>query len=160
AFRARLFWLSPKPLRSGQDLTLYHLTARVPVTVQTIERVYDPGASDGLAPSAAGHDAVAQDTIVDVVIRARDLIALDAYADHAPAGRFVLIDKDRVVAGGLVSLKGFVDQRPTATPKSAHIYQARAHISPAMRAARNGHGGAVVWLTGLSGAGKSTIAHE
>jgi bifunctional enzyme CysN/CysC len=160
SFRARLFWLSATPLRAGQDFTLYHLTARIPVTVQTIERVCDPGASDGLSASAGVHDTVAQDSIVDVVIRARDLIALDAYADHRSTGRFALVDRDRVVAGGLVSLKGFVDQRPVATPKSAHIYQSRAHVSPAMRAARNGHSGAVIWLTGLSGAGKSTIAHE
>jgi bifunctional enzyme CysN/CysC len=160
AFRARLFWLSPSPLRAGQDFTLYHLTARVPVTVQTIERVCDPGASDGLSAPAGMHDVVSQDSIVDVVIRARDLIALDAHADHGSAGRFALVDRDRVVAGGLISLKGFVDQRPSATPKAAHIYQAKALITPAMRASRNGHGGAVIWLTGLSGAGKSTIAHE
>jgi len=160
AFRARLFWLSAEPLRAGQDLTLYHLTTRVPVTVQTIERVRDPGAPDGLGAVAGVHGPVGQDSIVDVVIRARDLIALDAYTDHRFAGRFVLVDRERVVAGGLMSMKGFADQRPTATPKSVHIYQSKAHISPAMRAARNGHGGAVIWLTGLSGAGKSTIAHE
>jgi bifunctional enzyme CysN/CysC len=57
-------------------------------------------------------------------------------------------------------MKGLVDQRPAATPKSGHLHQVKAHISPAMRAARNGHTGAVIWLTGLSGAGKSTIALE
>src|SRR5262249_4722614 len=74
AFRARLFWLSPTPLRPGQDFTLYHLTTRVPVTVQTIERVFDPGDGGGLKGT---HGAVTQDSIVDVVMRARDLLALD-----------------------------------------------------------------------------------
>jgi bifunctional enzyme CysN/CysC len=157
AFRARLFWLSPTPLRAGQDFTLYHLTARVPVTVQTIERVCDPGVSDGLKGT---HDGVTQDSIVDVVVRARDLIALDAHDAHPTAGRFALVDKDRVVAGGLIALKGYADQRPAVTPKADHLHQVRAHVSPAMRASRNGHAGAVVWLTGLSGAGKSTIALE
>jgi bifunctional enzyme CysN/CysC len=159
-FRARLFWLGAEPLRAGQDFTLYHLSSRVPVTVQTIERVCDPGASDGLIGSAGVQDSVTQDSIVDVVMRARDLVALDAYETHPAAGRLVLVDKDRVVAGGLVSLKGVADQRPTATPKSDHLHEVRAHISPAQRASRNGHGGAVIWLTGLSGAGKSTIALE
>jgi bifunctional enzyme CysN/CysC len=81
-----------------------------------------------VSASAGEHDSVTQDSIVDVVIRARDLIALDAYDDHAAAGRFVLVDKDRVVAGGLISMKGFVDQRPTATPKSDHLHQVKAHI--------------------------------
>ena len=160
AFRARLFWLGVKPLRAGQDFTLYYLSSRLPVSVQTIERVCDPGASDGLTAAAGAHTAVTQDSMVDVVIRARELVALDAYEDHAPAGRFVLVDRDRVVAGGLISMRGFVDQRPTATPKSDHLHQVKAYVSPVMRAARNGHTGAVIWLTGLSGAGKSTIALE
>ncbi len=120
-FRARLFWLSAAPLRAGQDLTLYYLSARVPVTVQTIERVCDPGASDGLSVSAGVQDTVAQDSIVDVVIRARDLIALDAYDMHPPAGRFVLVDRDRVVAGGLISMKGWSTSVPAAAPKADHL---------------------------------------
>jgi len=55
------------------------------VTVQTIERVCDPGASEGLKGT---HGAVTQDSIVDVVMRARDLIALDGHDEHPTAGRF------------------------------------------------------------------------
>src|SRR5581483_4380943 len=40
------------------------------------------------------------------------------------------------------------------------IYWSRGKVTGGQRAARNGHGGAVVWLTGLSGAGKSTLATE
>ena len=36
--------------------------------------------------------------------------------------------------------------------------QVTSSISPEERAVRNGHTGRIVWLTGLSGAGKSTIA--
>ncbi len=36
----------------------------------------------------------------------------------------------------------------------------RSHISLDMRHTHNGHKGGVFWFTGLSGAGKSTIAHE
>ncbi len=36
----------------------------------------------------------------------------------------------------------------------------RRNVTAAMRARRNGHAGAVVWLTGLSGSGKSTLAAE
>ncbi len=40
-----------------------------------------------------------------------------------------------------------------------YIKAPRSHVSPAMREEKNGHKGAVFWFTGLSGAGKSTIAH-
>ena len=44
------------------------------------------------------------------------------------------------------------------TPKSKHITWTDSHVDHAMRTARNHHRGAVVWFTGLSGAGKTTLA--
>ena len=43
-------------------------------------------------------------------------------------------------------------------PRSEHITWHPGHISPARRAEVYGHQGATVWLTGLSGSGKSTVA--
>src|SRR5207248_10451620 len=42
--------------------------------------------------------------------------------------------------------------------KSKNIFWVEGKITAEARAARTGHRGAVVWFTGLSGAGKSTIA--
>ena len=42
--------------------------------------------------------------------------------------------------------------------KNRRTYWSRSKITVRQREARNGHGGCIVWLTGLSGAGKSTIA--
>ena len=44
--------------------------------------------------------------------------------------------------------------------KSKNIYWNRGKVTAEQRAARNGHAGCVVWLTGLSSSGKSTIAIE
>ena len=44
--------------------------------------------------------------------------------------------------------------------EAAHLFQVVHRVSAEDRAARSGHAGAVVWLTGLSGSGKSTIALE
>ncbi len=41
---------------------------------------------------------------------------------------------------------------------SANLVPARSHVTPGERHARNRHRGAVVWCTGLSGAGKTTLA--
>jgi adenylylsulfate kinase len=43
-------------------------------------------------------------------------------------------------------------------PKSKHIGWSESYVTHAQRAARHRHQGAVVWFTGLSGAGKSTMA--
>jgi bifunctional enzyme CysN/CysC len=44
--------------------------------------------------------------------------------------------------------------------KSANLTAVQSRVSPTDRAARIGHRGGVLWLTGLSGSGKSTIALE
>jgi len=44
--------------------------------------------------------------------------------------------------------------------KSENIYWTRGKVTAEQRARQNGHSGCVVWLTGLSAAGKSTIATE
>src|SRR5439155_279010 len=44
--------------------------------------------------------------------------------------------------------------------KSKNIFWTEGKITANARAVRSGHRGAVVWLTGLSGAGKSTIAQS
>ena len=50
------------------------------------------------------------------------------------------------------------DPTPAPPVKSQNITWSHGAITPADRFRRNGHRGAIVWLTGLSGAGKSTIA--
>jgi adenylyl-sulfate kinase len=54
------------------------------------------------------------------------------------------------------------DAQPTghAPPKSANIHWNQGKVTPEQRTERNGHPGCVVWLTGLSGSGKTTVAIE
>ena len=47
-----------------------------------------------------------------------------------------------------------------STAKDAALFATHSKITPAERARQNGHPGCVVWLTGLSAAGKSTLAVE
>ena len=48
----------------------------------------------------------------------------------------------------------------TSPHKSENIFWTRGKVTAEQRARANGHPGCVVWLTGLSGSGKSTIATE
>jgi adenylylsulfate kinase len=60
------------------------------------------------------------------------------------------------VAGGGIIFGGTYTDRTTV--KSQNIYWSEGNVTARHRALRNGHKGSVVWLTGLSGSGKSTIA--
>ncbi|HUG85344.1 MAG TPA: adenylyl-sulfate kinase [Euzebya sp.] len=51
------------------------------------------------------------------------------------------------------------DPAQSDAPTSTNIVRATGHVDPATRRQAMGHGAATVWFTGLSGSGKSTIAH-
>jgi adenylyl-sulfate kinase len=51
-------------------------------------------------------------------------------------------------------------RRKPGQPKSSNIAATISKITLSERERRNGHGGCVLWLTGLSAAGKSTVANE
>jgi bifunctional enzyme CysN/CysC len=92
------------------------------------------------------------------LIRTRHVLALE----DAPSalGRFVIRQNGMIVGGGLISMEGFKDLRAlNRVPKSTHLQTGEAAISEAERAAKYGHSGLIVWLTGLSSSGKSTLAN-
>ncbi len=156
---ARIFWLAGHPLQPNARLRLKLATQEFPVDVERIERVIDSATLETLDAAGGGHDhPVPPDSVADVVLRARGLVALDNHADLPVTGRFVLLDGYDVVAGGWIDMTGYPDQRRLMTHKSTNIHSVETRTTGVMRHARNGHQGGVLWFTGLSGAGKSTLA--
>ncbi len=152
-FRGRLFWLRHAPLRIGDTFQLKLGTREVPAIVQAVEKIYD-------ADDLTGHNAteVPRHGIADVILRSRAMLAVDEGRHLARTGRFALSDGTNIVAGGLIDMDGYPDQRKSVIVRSANLYRVEHGIDGPARAARNGHRGGVLWFTGLSGAGKSTIA--
>jgi bifunctional enzyme CysN/CysC len=79
-------------------------------------------------------------------------VAFDPYAQNRDTGGFILIDRltNNTVGAGLLHF---------ALRRSQNIHWQAIEVNKAAHAALNGHQPCVVWLTGLSGAGKSTIAN-
>ena len=79
-------------------------------------------------------------------------IPFDAYTDNRDMGGFIVIDKltNVTVGAGLLHF---------ALRRSHNIHWQDVRVDKTARAGQNSHGPAVVWLTGLSGSGKSTIAN-
>ena len=79
-------------------------------------------------------------------------IAFDPYAQNRDLGGFILIDRisNRTVAAGMLHF---------ALRRSQNIHWQAMDVDKTARAAAKGQKARVVWLTGLSGAGKSTIAN-
>jgi bifunctional enzyme CysN/CysC len=91
----------------------------------------------------------------EVTLQTRGPVVLDNH-DRVPAmGRLILADGNNLLGGGIISGAVYTER---SAVKSDNIFWSESEITAERRAVRNQHRGAVVWLTGLSGAGKSTIA--
>ena len=146
--RTRLVWLGRKPLARGDRLSLRMGARLANVEVKTLERVIDIDSLD-----AGGTEAALANDVAQVVFKSRDVLAVDTVADHAALARFVLIDGLDIVGGGTVLAA--LDAPNAATNDLVPV----GHLFDRyQRAWRNGHRGAVIWLTGLPAAGKSTLA--
>jgi bifunctional enzyme CysN/CysC len=150
-FRARVFWLGKAPLEVGRRYKLKLNTAERLVSVDAIESVTDVA---DLATAAS--QSVERNAVAEIIFRARGQVALDGFADNPRTGRFVLVDGYDIVGGGVIVL----DELAVAESKGTNLHATPHRVPEAVRWQANGHKGGIVWLTGLSGAGKSTIAME
>jgi bifunctional enzyme CysN/CysC len=149
--RVRLIWLHAEPLETGQQVTLRLGTAEHDVVVRAIDRIIDV---DKLSDNAARE--VRHNEVAEVVLASRTTIFGDDRGAGGHLGRSVLLRGGDIVAGCLIEELASASGR-AAPDYERHITPVELEITPAERAARNRHRGGVVWLTGLSGAGKTTL---
>ena len=156
-FHARIFWLGHKPLEMEKRYKLKLATTEIMAEVKSIEHVID---SDTLAQVKS--DRVERGNVAEVVFRTRGLVSVDDFNSNARMGRFVILQDYDVAGGGIISVEGFADQRPAhaSQVKSKNIFDVDFGVTPESRALANGHFGGILWFTGLSGSGKSTIAKQ
>ncbi len=157
-FRARIFWIQQEKLRPGQPLTLRLVTQETGAEVVSIEKVVD-ATTLAEVPRSRADAHVARHEVAEVTLRTKKPLAFDVTGAIAPTSRFALY-AGRAPSGGGVVLPDRYFQRGRAGGVAENLFWSAGRITRQTREARNGHPGLVVWLTGLSGAGKSTIATE
>lgn len=146
--RTRLFWLRQEPLRVGESFKLRLATAEHAVTVVSIDTVLD---LDNL--TAHPGEEVPAEGFAEITLAASEKIQFDAFAPGTSDGRGVLVDRLQRIVGG-APLIGAAE----VSGQDKAIHPSASFVSAAQRDRAQGHRGAVFWLTGLSGAGKSTVA--
>ena len=152
-FHARLFWMGRNNLELNARYKLKLATQELDAEIVAIDRIID---ASTLETITEGRNHIARNDVAEVVIQTRGALVMDNHDQNPILGRFVIVD-DRQVAGGGIIFGGTYTDR--ALIKSANIFWTEGNVTARHRLLRNGHRGAVVWLTGLSGSGKSTIAH-
>lgn len=147
-FTARVFWLGRTPLSTGRRYKLKLVTQETECEIKAIEEVVDASTVQPI-PGAV---SVRTNDAATVVIRTRRPVAVDRFEDLASTGRIVIVDGFDVAGGGIVV--SVPDESVSLADPSASLTQ----VIRGERHFRHGHRGAVVWLTGLPGSGKATLA--
>ncbi len=151
-FHADLFWIARQPARLSHLYTARLATQEVKCQIVSLDEVMD---SSSLERNPTKADQLARNEVGRLTIQTRAPIVLDNHDRLPPLGRFVLVDDGMICGGGIIHGGVYTDR---SAIKSKNIFWSEGKITAQARAAQHGHRGAVVWLTGLSGSGKSTIA--
>jgi bifunctional enzyme CysN/CysC len=149
---ADVFWIVREPMRIGHLYDLRLATQEVKCEIVSIDQVMD---SSTLEATKEKRQQLERNEVGRLTIQTRSPLVIDNHDRIPTLGRFVIVDDGQICGGGTI-FGGVYTDRTVA--KSKNIFWVEGKITAHDRAARTGHRGAVVWFTGLSGAGKSTIA--
>jgi bifunctional enzyme CysN/CysC len=146
-FEATLVWMNQDPGHTGRSYRLQLATQSVPVSITSIKHGVNVNT---MAPEP--RTALALNDIAICTLATAQPIAFESYARSRALGGFILIDRitNATVAVGLIrhSLR-----------RAQNVHRQALTVSRSDRERLNGHAGRVIWFTGLSGSGKSTIAN-
>lgn len=161
-FEAILCWMDEEPLSLTKTYLIKHTTRYVRAFVSKIIYRVDVNTLHREAAQAFSLNEIGR-----VEIEASNSIFFDPYKMNHGTGNFVLIDPltNKTAGAGLIrgvpkssdNVHSDVRHEVEQT-KSPHVVWSGWNIPRNERERRNGHKAAVLWFTGYSGAGKSTIA--
>jgi bifunctional enzyme CysN/CysC len=146
-FQARLIWMNDEPAYPGRSYLLKIGTQLVPATItglkfRTNVNTLEKGAAKTLELNEVGTVTVATDKP----------IAFDPYKDNSLAGGFILIDRisNRTLGAGTIDF---------GLRRAQNLTYQSFDVNRQVRAQMKAQTPRIVWFTGLSGSGKSTIAN-
>lgn len=145
-FQAHVLWMSEKELYPGRQYILKTGNKSVPASVTALKHRIDV---NDLSQSSAKTLELNEIGVCNLSLGAP--IAFDAYNDNRNTGSFILIDRQTNATVGL----GMID---FALRRSSNLVWQDMKVDRDARAALKGQKPALVWFTGLSGSGKSTIS--
>lgn len=158
---AMVCWMSEQKLDRKIPYILRHTAMTTKAYIDEILYKVDV---DTLHRSTA--DTLELNDIARVEFSLSKPVFMDQYKNNRFTGSFILIDpmKNNTVAAGMIcGVTRKLEEKKigqSQTIKSANIAKEEIDITLEKREERNGHKAAVLWFTGLSGSGKSTIAKK
>lgn len=154
---AYVCWMHDTPMEPNKPYVIMHTTKSAMAHVSTITYRIDV---DTLHRENAEQLKMNEIGLVEVVC-AKPL-TFDQYKNNQETGSFILVDPATNVTVGAGMIRGasssVLDSPGEKESISRDVVWEPWNIGRELREARNGHPASVVWFTGLSGSGKSSIA--
>ena len=147
-FQAHVVWMDDKKLFPGRQ---YVIQTAAGSSVGSFTRLKARINVDTFEEVAATTLELNQIGVVNLSLQKP--IPFDPYRDNRTTGAFIVVDRasNRTVGAGVIDY---------ALHRSSNIVGFDMHVTPDARAFQKGQTPTVMWFTGLSGAGKSTIANK
>ncbi|MYZ47056.1 sulfate adenylyltransferase subunit CysN [Propylenella binzhouense] len=146
-FAAHLIWMDPEQLLPGRQYLLKVATRVVPVQITDLKYRLDVNSLEHIAAKVLEMNEVGF-----VNLAASDPVAFDPYSQNRDTGAFILIDRfsNATVAAGMLAF---------SLRRASNIHWQALEIDKTARGRLKNQRPTVLWFTGLSGSGKSTIAN-
>jgi bifunctional enzyme CysN/CysC len=147
-FEAHVVWMHDDPMVPGRPYLAKVGARTVGVTISPPKYKLNVNTLEQMAAKALELNEIGVCTITT-----DRPIPFDPYRSNRDTGGLVIIDRisNATLGAGLIDF---------ALRRSQNVHWQAIDVTPAARSELKGHGPAVVWFTGLSGAGKSTIANR
>ncbi len=146
-FAAHIVWFHETALMPGRSYILRTETDQVTATVSALKHRVDV---NSFAHEAA--KSLEMNEVGSVNISTQAPVAFDAYRDNRATGAFILIDRLTNATAGA----GMIDH---PLRRASNVHWQALDVNKQSRALQKHQRPAVLWFTGLSGSGKSTIAN-
>jgi bifunctional enzyme CysN/CysC len=152
---AYLCWMHADAMAINKAYILMHTTRQVQAFISRIDYRVDVDTMHREPVTALGLNDIGR-----VEITTGQPLFFDSYRVNAATGSFILIDPHTNVTVAAGMIRGEVRELDRPTAVSPDVVWQDWNITRETREAKNGHRAGVIWLTGLSAAGKTTIARE
>ena len=143
---ATILWMADAPMIPGRSYLMKVGARKVPVEITSLRYSIDVNTGAHAAARILGPNEVG---FCNVAFAAP--VAIDAFSANRDTGSFILIDRftNSTIGAGMIAFE---------LRRASNIHHQSLAVDQAARTAIKRHRPALLWFTGLSGAGKSTIA--
>ncbi len=171
-FEADLVWMHERPLDTQKAYLIKHTTQQVRVQIDKVHSKLDlttlteqPFVQTREAASGSSQaDKLELNDIARVTLTCHRALYIDPYVKNRTTGAFILVDSlyNTTVGAGMIRQEGVARQSLDEAMKEIRAGSGLApktQVSPRERRERFGQSGVTVWLTGLPGSGRWSLAY-